>query len=198
MGILFAGLAATFTVALSISVGLVVIAGAGSARNRSVAEHGLSAVVMILLFGLALSQRGVSSPDSMTRWVLVGILFFGADLGRRGQGNLHASTVVWALLLASAAILLRLDVFGPQLGVLRGSWQSTPDRFLLFRYHLGSGIGLALVYGLAVICFRRVPSTIGRWVGAIGVLLLVSAQVGGWYELGVRFLLLHWPGPSWG
>jgi hypothetical protein len=196
--LVLAGFSATFTVSLVWAAGVLFMAGLGAGSRRSTLEHAVSAGVVAGLFGLAMSQRGVSSADAMTRWTVVGLVVFAVDLGRRRQHSLHPSTVLWSLMLGSVAVLLRGDVFGPLLGVLRGGWQSSPDRSDLFLYHLGSGLGLALLYGGGAAISYRLPPRVGRSVAGVGAAIVVALYATGWFAGINEWLLLRWPVQRWG
>jgi hypothetical protein len=193
-----AGFSATFTVSLVWAAALLFAAGLGAGERRSSLEHVVTAGVVAGLFGLAMSQRGVSSADAMTRWIVAGLVVFAVDLGRRRQQSLHPSTLLWSLMLGSAAVLLRGDVFGPLLGVLRGAWQSSPDRGELFLYHLGSGLGLALLYGGGATISSRLPATVGRSVAGVTAAVVVVLYATGWFAEINEWLLLRWPVQRWG
>jgi len=198
VSLFFSGFAAVFTVALFLAGMIVFCAGMGAGDHRSRNEHLLAAGIIGLLFAAALSQRGVGPADGLTRWIVVGLMLFAIDLGGRRQGHLHPSTVVWALILGSAAVLLRADFYGPALGVLRGSWQSSPDRWRLFVYHLGGGVGLALLYLLGVVVATRLPRILPRSIALAMATAVVLVEATGWIREVQAFLFLHWPGPRWG
>lgn len=196
--LVLSGFSAAFTVALFLSVVAAFLAGFGVGSRRSWGEHLLSALILCLLFAGALSQRGVGSADTMTRWILVGLFVFMIDLGRREQGSIHASTVVWALLLGSAAVLLRGEVYGPALSWVRGSWQVIPDRSQLFVYHLGGGVALGSFYLLGFALALRMPRRGASWIGLAGAVFGVIVYATAWIGHLEQFLLLHWPHQGWG
>lgn len=196
--ILGAGLQALLTPALTLSALAVGVAGLATARRRIVLDHGLSMILLAILFSLALAQRGPSSLDTVSRWIVVGAGFVLLDAGRRRVQSLHPSVLVWSLLLGAVAVLLRTNVYGPVLGVVEGSWQSGSAFASLWVYHLGSGVALAVVYGLGVLVGRRLPEGPAEWVGLLSALALIL--VAGLDHVGTlqRELLLRWPAVTFG
>lgn len=194
MEILAGGFGALLGPGMALSSAVVFVVGLAFSRRRAATGHLVCAAVLAVLFATATARRGLSEPGSAAFLVALGILLVLSWLvTRHEEARWSWPALLTGLLLATLAVQWRMDSYGPVLGVLRGSWQTPPDRAALLLYHLATGIGLAGLHLLGVALGRRLPSRAGIavvWGLSVGAGALM--WTGGWSEV-VRVLLLRWP-----
>lgn len=192
---LLGGIGAVLTPGTALSTLVVAAAGASLGARLPWSRHAIAATALLGLVVVATLRRGVGAEGLFS--VAVGLAAFAAlFLVLRAQDAAPWRAALAGLLAGIAAVLWRVEAFGPVLAELRGPWQSAPSTGLLAAYHLGTAMVWAVVYLAAAGVGRLVGARAGwfAWLpwGAVGVAAGLVLATGQWMAL-VSFLLLKWP-----